>query len=485
MTLINLPNELLDIIILFSMPHEFQKLARTCKKIYTRCAPYIQRHNKLCAQFRCFEYNNRTRPQAHRLLSAFDLISRIAVEPRVSEYIQKANLSWDSEYSSDPQLGVQSPKSIPRIEDGGPVVRLFSESRHLQRAGLDWKEYYSIIVEDVEKNQYSQHACAFLLTLLPNLEDLRMVAVWHANTATNQLLNALSCEAKQSSFASSGLRSLGKLYGDPSDFELEELGLSWAGPFLAQPQVSNFITVLGFSTGTNPNTFVFRDSPYMAEALTIVCFRFCCIDHLGITNFLRNTPQLRTLLYSHRVCKDYHPPTWDICAFVNAISAEAGSHLDTLSVRIETVSLLPGKATLRFQKLRNFDFPPELVLCNMEAMGIKWNMVTSLQHRFNDSVNPFVGDLIPSSVENLVLWMVYGGTNIDKAVDGLFCHFRSTRKVHLRNLKEVYFPRSSPKAAKRICARLAKEAKKEGVRVRFMCRHADPWSFWPSGYDIP
>ena len=73
---------------------------------------------------------------------------------------------------------------------------------------------------------------------------------------------------------------------------------------------------------------------------------------MGITDFLRNTPQLKTLIYSHDTLYAHLPQDWDICGFINAIAEEAGSHLDTLSVEIVRVrSLLPGKAILRFPEV--------------------------------------------------------------------------------------------------------------------------------------
>ena len=52
----HLPNELLENIIIHTLPEGFESLALTSKHIYTLCAPFIKHHNKLHFYFQNFLY---------------------------------------------------------------------------------------------------------------------------------------------------------------------------------------------------------------------------------------------------------------------------------------------------------------------------------------------------------------------------------------------------------------------------------------------
>lgn len=454
-------------IIEYSLPHSFDNLARTCKRIYTRCAPFIKRHNKLRFRFRKFGYWAHERDS---LVAASDLIGIIAADPIVARYIRVANLVDDSRFLRHVRARVDpSPKSVPSIEEGGDIVQLFANSTHLQRAGLDWREYYSTFAEDVREMRYSQHGTAFLLTLLGDTEILTIPSSWQPNAATDQLLDVLVTEAKKPSFLSSGLRPVTTFQGSLSRSETENWGLSWASTFLALPHLKLFDSPCSFSVGGSPTSLAFRNSTHNAEALEAAHLGGCCIDDVGITAFLKHTPCLKTLRYSHNTLYDYQPPDWDMCKFINAVAREAGSHLLEFSVKIQQLrgSILPGKASTRnFQKLEKFEFPLKLVVCNINAAGITGNMATSMQRLFNASLDPLVRDLIPTSVTHLSLKSDGKGPH-DRALDALFRNFRAVRTAQLPNLQEVHIAckQEADKAYKQQCNKIVADGDQEGVSV--------------------
>lgn len=63
---------------------------------------------------------------------------------------------------------------VADVHCGGAVVRLFAIPPYLEQARLHWKEYYAEVEEDLQAARYLQHAAAFLLTLLPNVEMLTL-----------------------------------------------------------------------------------------------------------------------------------------------------------------------------------------------------------------------------------------------------------------------------------------------------------------------
>lgn len=467
MALTDLSNELLDIIIEYTLPQSFEDLATTCKRIYARCTPFIKRHNELRSRFREFAYSD-----AHdSLASASDLMSLIAAEPIVALYIRAANLTNDSRYLAHLRARGQPPKSVPSIEQGGAIVNLFANSTYLRTARLDWREYYSTFAEDVREMRYSQHGSVFLLTLLSDTEKLTLPNSWKPNAPINQLLDVIAKEAQQSCLLSPGLRSVTSFHELLPRSRNEVWSLSWATPFLALPHLKSFSSLRSLALGGNPKSLAFRGSPYIAEALEAAHLGGCCIDAEGIADFLKHTPRLKTLRYSHSTQHDSLPPNWDICKFVNAVAREAGSHLIELSLEIQKLrgSILPGKVSLRsFQKLRKFEFPLELVMCNINAAGLTGNINIWLQRFSNGPLNPFVRDLIPSSVTHLSLKSDGLGTSGEyKALDALFRQFRAVRRSQLPNHQEIYISckQEADDTYKQLCSTIAAEGDREGVVV--------------------
>ena len=470
MSLTSLPYELLDIIVESSLGPNFLDLAKTCKKIYARCEPFIRRHNVLRLRFRDFRYYARDRDYP---VAASDLISIIAADPIVVRYIKLADLVDDSRFLEYARVRGAPPKSVPSIEEGGVIVQLFAKSKYLQRAGLDWKEYYSMFSEDVREERYSQHGAAFLLTLLGDAESLTIPMSWEPNAATNQLLNVLVTEARQPSSLSSGLRSVTTFCRYASRSVSENRGLSWASPFLALPHLKSFESPGSFLVSGNPTSLAFRGSPYIAELLEAVDLDACCIDAVGITDFLKHAPRLKKLRYSHYTMRDFVPPDWDLCKFINAVAREAGSHLTELSVNIFKLrgTILPGKAsTLGFQKLKKLEFPLMLATCNLNAAGVTGIMFTSIQRFFHVSVDPFVRDLIPTSVTHLSV-KSDGMGPYDRGLDALFGNLGAVRRCQLPNLEEVFLncKQGADEAYKQQCNKIVADGKEEGVAVHLRC----------------
>ncbi|KAL1607617.1 hypothetical protein SLS60_002551 [Paraconiothyrium brasiliense] len=464
MALTNLPSELLDMIVEYSLPEGFENLATTCKRIYGRCRLYIERHNELSSRFQDFGYYSHTRDT---LVAASDLISLIATDASIARYLRIADLRVDSKYL--PHLRVRNipPKSVPSIEEGGAIVQLFANSVYLHRAGLDWREYYSTFAEDVKEMRYSQHGSAFLLTLLGHVEWLELPNAWKPNTATNELLNVIAKEARQTCLPSSGLRPLKKFLGSSTQSGTETWGLSWVSPFLVLPHITIFGTSKSFALGQHPRSIPFRDSPYTADTLEVAYLGACCIDDVGISAFLKHTPRLKALMYSHGTEGDYLPSDWDICKFITAVAREAGSHLIEFSVRMcdQHGSILPGRVSTRpFQKLKKFEIPQRLITCNIHTTDITANIAQSMSN--SETLDPVVQDLIPPSVTHLRLDSDGMGP-FDTGLDAFFRHFRAVRKFQLPNLQEVhiYCKHEAISAYKQQCNEIAAAAEREGVVV--------------------
>ena len=188
MALALLPTELLDMIIKEVIPKGFVSTMLTCKRLYAHCIPYIEKHNALRLEFHYFGYYENARDPALSLATAFDLITRIAEEPSIARYIRSANFEWDSLSNYD----VHRLKKMMKDTHGSDaIIKLFADSPYFEQAGLKWEVYYAEIVEDLRAGRYSLHAAAFLLTLLPNVKNVRLPKKWKPNDAIDKLNDAV------------------------------------------------------------------------------------------------------------------------------------------------------------------------------------------------------------------------------------------------------------------------------------------------------
>ncbi|KAL9635811.1 MAG: hypothetical protein Q9164_003224, partial [Protoblastenia rupestris] len=96
MALTHLPTKILDTVITNVLPEGFQSLTLTCRKIYALCTPFIERYNRLRSQFQDSTYYEKVNDLSFTIRTAFDLITRIAIEPVVARYIRDANFKMDS-----------------------------------------------------------------------------------------------------------------------------------------------------------------------------------------------------------------------------------------------------------------------------------------------------------------------------------------------------------------------------------------------------
>ncbi|KAL9127513.1 MAG: hypothetical protein Q9217_003623 [Psora testacea] len=489
MALTRLSTELLESIVLHVLPEGFESVALTCKRIYAICIPFIERHNILRSQFHNFTYYAKMTDPSFTIRTAWDLITRIAVEPLVARYVRHAHFKVDSHFMRRRPYQFNADAHC-----GAAVVRLLADSPYLEQANLDWQEYYAEIVEDLKAVRYSQHAAAFLLTLLPNIETLKLPRRWKPLSATDKLIDAVVRKAKQSHHFPRDTPSLAQTtrFGPSVSLtQQDRFNLAWASPFLALPHMRSFrgpSCVAMDDGGSGHNSIYTSEDPYrngFGETLEAVHLVSYCIDEVGIADFLKHTTRLKTLRYSHSTKGNGGGPydgDWDICKFVTAIEREAGSHLEELSISIRGLrgSIASGRASLRgFQRLRKLELPLEIAVSNNTAAAAARRAATmpneslvvgagSTDHHGLDDDEPFIGELVPASVSQLSL--ISSGTDDHaKVLDVMFRHFAARKESALPALEEIELscPVSADDAYKEQCARLLVETEKAGVVLYF------------------
>lgn len=499
MALTRLPTELLDIIITFVLPEGFESMALSCRRIYALCTSFIERHKRLCSQFQNFAYFEKSNDPSFIIRSAFDLITRIAVEPLVARYVRRADFRVDSafyhhrlkELMADRLIADEltdeltdeladeliADDLIVDVHCDEAVTRLFANSPYLEQAGLDWKEYCAEIEEDLKAARYSQHAAAFLLTLLPNVKVLWLPNEWKPLDATDKLIDAVVRKAKQSHL-SCDRPSLARItkFGLSRPFETHKrFDLDLASSFLALPHIRSFHGPRCVAMNDGHESIAPKH-PYrdFGETLNSVNLSKCCIDEMGIADFLKHTTRLRKLKYSHSTNGNNRRQSWDICKFVTAIEREIGSQLEKLSISIVRLSglIAPGEATMRnFKRLRKLEFPLDIAICNITAAARRVAtsneespIGVSTNHELDDCEPLFIGDLVPASVSRLSL-ISRGSDNDGKALDLMFRNFAAKKIAQLPALEKIHlsFHPFANDAYKNQCARLLAATEGGGI----------------------
>lgn len=248
MAFMDLPNEVLGQITTYTLPEGFEGLILTCKLFHALCTPFLAHHNKLRFYFRDFGYYKADGVAKspldavihfpYSMGSAYNLIEQISVEPIVARYIQNANFDFDNCST----LGVER-GSITDDSRIGDIAELLARSPYLKEAGLDWRKYHDEIQNDLNGTKYSQHAAAFVLTLLPNLKKFQLPKHWGSVDATDRLIDAVGGRARQTPLSHENPPSMAQVMKFKSSSfrrSCKRFYLDWAIPFVSLSHVKSF-----------------------------------------------------------------------------------------------------------------------------------------------------------------------------------------------------------------------------------------------------
>ena len=321
--------------------------------------------------------------------------------------------------------------------------------------------YYAEIIKDLQAARYSQHAAAFLLTLLPNVENPCLPKRWKPNDATDKLIDAVVRKAKQSHlpFDEPSLARVSRFGFSVLLGPREYCELNWAGLFLSLPRIQSFRAPSCVAIDSGGRTSTEFKNPYSGYTTTLETVHFvsCCIDEVSIAKFLKHSPSLKTLRYSHSTKDIVGDQYWNICDFVTAIEREVGNHLEGLSVSIRAFhgQIVPGRVSLSgFRRLQKLELPLEIAIYTGDDM---------------DNSELFIDDLISASVSQLSF--ISNGTDEHaKILDVMFRDFavrKKQRKSIVPALERIVLtcPNDATDAYKGQCASLLAETEKAGISL--------------------
>lgn len=435
--LFDLPLELLQSIIVATIPEGIESAALSCRTLYNASKTYLADHNKLRREWSHFAYDTalvtRGDPWGGRtavIFSALGLLDRITENPLIARYIRVADLRNEifditAPYGDALQKKLQQDDALRRR-----FIRLLGNSRYLSESDMEPDEFLETAIGLVDIDASALLAGAFLMTLLPNVQELALPRQWRylylpfnlrnrydgesmaerVNTVCWKLFDSIVQKANSPDQHDASLAKLHtiKPFEGPG-YDEGRNALQLFTPFISLPSVRSFSTgsSIALDDGYTGKPFDTRYDSFGAQ-LEHVYLEGCCIDYKEITKFLSKCKKLKTFKFNFEMkwhgCGSY----WDAGHFARAVEAETYSTLEVLSLGV--ISVLDGSGSgivslKKFQKLRAvelgldyFTGPP----CGREK-DLSWD-----EHKQGETVNgqneaPSLWDLLPSSVEDVVL----------------------------------------------------------------------------------
>ncbi|KAI9711825.1 MAG: hypothetical protein M1820_001970 [Bogoriella megaspora] len=349
MALMRVPNELLDYIIEYTLPHGFESMALTCRRFHTLCKPFIEHHSETRFRFQDFRYYRDPPPRCSMVASS-DLITLTAAEPMLRGTFEPPTSKMIANFSCMHLLMAKNPSPYRALTMVEPLLNCLPTPPTCAKRVLTGKS-------TIPRSKRASERDAIHSTIME---------------AERRNEHAARCRCRKGQAVEPPL----------STFETEGIDLSWMSPFLALPHMSSFYGPSCLALGDNLMSLASGGSRHMAETLQAADFVNCCIDDVRIADFLAHIPQLKFLTYWHYTKNNFPFQEWDICRFVNAVAHEAGSRLLEFSVIVRELrgSVVPGKASMHgSQKLKELEYLLELVMCNINASGVT-NLIASSNH---------------------------------------------------------------------------------------------------------
>ncbi|KAH8597008.1 hypothetical protein B0O99DRAFT_98423 [Bisporella sp. PMI_857] len=417
MGLLNLPIEILhNIVESFgeTFPHDFESLATTCKDTYAASGKFLAKHNRLRKQYRRFEYVDLDNGpyEGEGEATAARLLFHIAMDPQIAYYIEHADFKWDDAFDET--------MAALMAESGDKLKRLLQESPYLQAAGQDPEEWYKEITEmDRDNYRYKYHASVFLLTLLPNVRELALPAVWLLGFPNPDhpmetgpgapllaVLDTIPLRANDPKVSGAALSHLEAIYPNERFAYQQKCFLEIYQPFLAINSVRRFFGggCIAREHGFRLEWFTPRYNVYSSN-LTHVELGCACIDATGLERFVSRIPALKSLRFSYEAKRCGRGRRWDAGAVMAVVEKEAGGTLEDLSISVIStygstgtgIVSMQGFAKLRTLELdiRSLKGPPYIS---------EPDQSNELDGRLRDGpAVPRLVNLLPSSIESLEL----------------------------------------------------------------------------------
>ncbi|KAH9861460.1 hypothetical protein J1614_011206 [Plenodomus biglobosus] len=410
MRLLDLPLEVIDLIIDRSIPEGIENFALSCSAVYQRARSQIQHHNAFRRK-----WGTTSHASLARRGDTLALLHEIAREPRIAQYIESLSL-WDRRTEED----VADAAAIQSFRDSNEAMQnirdLLQNAEYFANANLE--NWWTQILEEDQRPETEgiDKLCATvaLLSLLPNLRTLQLPDSWHEvreTEAAEALVPAIEELVAMANAAGSRPRPLASLETILPFVEEGydvRVGLQCLQPFMVLNNLRNLYAVSCVAVQDDWAGIPFNwPNPSLKSPLTKIEFACCCMDASALSVLLANTPTLTVFRYSHQSKWDGLEFDWNPGAFLEVIANHVGERLLELAL---TIDELHGEIVNGLSSFVRF---PNLQVLEVDLEAFCGPPVESGQRRGRDAFVPegatpwtymdipCMGDMLPESIREL------------------------------------------------------------------------------------
>ncbi|KAH8712260.1 hypothetical protein GQ44DRAFT_713619 [Phaeosphaeriaceae sp. PMI808] len=361
MRLLDLPPEVLDLIIEQTLPDGLESFVLSCKSVYVRATSQILQHNELKKR-----WAHTDNVFVASCGDALGILYEISYEPIIAQYIKTLNL-WTG-YADSGLVNNSNAHTFREDESAMDEIRAFLRSnKYYTATGLDswWQEILAEGTKIEAPNMDQLCATVALLALLPNIKSLQLPDQWHevrANESASPLVPYLESLVALSNASSHYLRPLGCLETILPFVEEgydTRVGLQCLQPFIYLKSIRNLYVVSCVAIEDDWSEMSFNwPNPLIKSPLTRIEMASCCMDAGGLSALLSNTPVMTTFRYSHQTKWDGLEYDWNPGELLEAIANYHGHYLKELAITIDELhgEIINGLSSfMRFATLEKIE----------------------------------------------------------------------------------------------------------------------------------
>lgn len=409
MGLLDLPPEILDLVIDLTLPNGFESFVLSCKTVYGRSKSQIQRHNTLKR-----EWSYTTNANPTRRIDTLGIMHKISREPIIAQYIESLCL-WDQRQIGPVHVHPSLPRKDFRADEKAMegIKNLLYSTEYFTEA--DPGEWWARIVEEdsLKWNDDGDnlYATITLLSLLPNLKTLQLPDSWHEVRSTEVAealvpsIELLVSMSKRDGYRLKPLASLETILPFVEEGYDVRVGLQCVQPFMVLESVRNLYAVSCVAVNEDWQGIPLEwPNPSLKSPLTRVEFAYCCMDASGLAVLLANTPALTVFRYSHQPKWGPLEFDWNAGEFLETIANYCGEQLLELAITIDELhgQVVTGLSSfMRFPKLQKLEVDVEAFCGPPVESGQRLGHNATIPDgakAWEHLDIPCMGDMLPASI---------------------------------------------------------------------------------------
>lgn len=348
MSLLQLPPELLQLIIEQTFSKDFESFALSCKDVFNLSKKHMVKHKQLKKYKHCvLDPNTETGRErlngTYSVPTTLHLLELIAKEPVIAEYIEFADLKEGLVYDDNYRVDWEE-DFLVKVRADGHIERLVEKSCHLQEANQDLDYWLNHVICFGDQHHFAD---LFLMTLLSNVTYLTLPADdWNGfpapprnckdrhglsmDSATSSklwnVLDVLQRRANDKSLSNAGLSRLTTIKPSTGTGYSNHFALQTYAPFLAINTVKAFFAGSCYAEGGMEDendswaTLFKTRYPQFGANLELVEMSGACLRATHITEFLSPMPRIKSLKLSYEHKKGGFGVDVSIQNFRNALA---------------------------------------------------------------------------------------------------------------------------------------------------------------------